>query len=245
MKKEGLIFCSLALCINSISLAGQPSLSREGLYTVFSAGIDVLRTNRAQNISLLSPYEDYYTGQQSHKGSGSLGLGLGLEREARTNLLWQIGFSGYFNTSVDATGYIWQFGLPDFENSKYNYQIQSSRLVATGKLLNHYHQIYHPYVSGELGASFNRAFAYYETPLIEEVVPIAPFTSHTQSALTWGIGFGVDMDVHTGLRLGLGYQFADLGRASLGVSPAQETNQTLSTKHLYDNQLRIQLTALT
>lgn len=145
---------------------------------------------------------------------------------------------------MTASGSIWQFGLPDYENYKYSYQIQSSRVVATGKLLSTYHQKYHPYVSGELGASFNRAVGYNETPLIEEADSMEPFTSRTKSSLSWGIGVGVDVDVRTGLRLGVGYQFADLGKASLGQSLTQETHQTLSINHLYDNQVRIQLTAL-
>lgn len=117
-------------------------------------------------------------------------------------------------------------------------------MVATGKLLSSYQQKYHPYLSGELGASFNRAFAYNEMPLIEQAGSMAPFRDHTRSAFSWGVGVGVDMDVRSGLRVGVGYQFVDLGKASLGTSPAQDTLETLNISHLYDNQLRFQLIAL-
>lgn len=52
------------------------------------------------------------------------------------------------------------------------------------------------------------------------------------------------MDVNTTLRLGIGYQFVDLGKVSLGLSPAQATQEHLGISNLYDHQLRFQLTAL-
>jgi opacity protein-like surface antigen len=117
-------------------------------------------------------------------------------------------------------------------------------VVATGKLLSTVYERLHPYVSGELGAAFNAASSYHETPLIDEAVTIAPFSNRTQSSFAWGAGVGVDVDVNTNLRLGLGYQFVDLGKATLGLSPAQETHEHLGISNLYDHQLRFQLTAL-
>src|SRR5690606_36303354 len=112
------------------------------IYEQISASIDTIRMNDSQSLILLVPSPDIFTGQQEHKTSGSLGLGLGIEHEARANLLWQLGLTGYVNSAVQAQGTIWQFGLPDFENSSYSYRVQSSRIMAVGKLLGIYQQKY-------------------------------------------------------------------------------------------------------
>lgn len=206
-------------------------------------GADFIRTGHAQTLSVLPPFSNHYAKNSSYQSSGLLGLGLGVEQSATEQLSWQLGLSGYFNTEVDSTGHVWQFTLPEFDNFIYNYRIQSKRLMVTGKLLGTVKQTIHPYLSGELGAGFNRANNYRETSLIIEAAPMLPFSDHTKTSLAWGIGLGVDVDLNTSLRLGLGYQFANLGKISLGPSPAQLTQQTLGLPHLYSQEVRLQLTA--
>lgn len=75
MKIRRYLVCGIALCINGVTGAGQPISQTENFYSVISAGVDFLRTNGNQSISLLTPYHEYYTGNQSYKTSGSLGLG--------------------------------------------------------------------------------------------------------------------------------------------------------------------------
>ncbi|WP_298626510.1 hypothetical protein [uncultured Legionella sp.] len=209
----------------------------------FTLGADFIRTGHAQTLSLLPPFSNHYTKNSSYQSSGLVGLGLGVERGATEQLSWQLGLSGYFNTEVKSQGHVWLFALPAFDNFIYDYRIQSKRVMATGKVLGTVKQTLHPYVSGELGAGFNRASAYKETPLISEAAPMTPFSRRTQTSFAWGVGGGIDVDLNAGLRLGIGYQFADLGKASLGRSPAQRTEQTLRVPHLYSQELRFQLTA--
>ncbi|WP_298627026.1 hypothetical protein [uncultured Legionella sp.] len=224
----------------------------EGVSNVFSdlrpfagiaLGAEFIRTGHAQTLSLLPPFSNHYTNNTSFQSSGLLGLGLGIERGLTEQLSWQLGLSGYFNTEVHSKGHVWQFALPEFDNFIYDYRIQSKRLMATGKLLGTVKQTIHPYLSCELGAGFNRTSAYTETPLIIEASPMAPFSDRTQTSFAWGVGAGVDVDINTMLRLGLGYQFANLGKASLGLSPTQLTQQTLGLPHLYSQEVRFQLTA--
>lgn len=166
-----------------------------------------------------------------------------MEHKQTEQLSWQWGLSGYFNSQISSSGHVWQFAQPEFDNFIYGYTIQSKRVMATGKLLGTIKQTIHPYVSCELGAGFNRASAYKETSLIIEAVPMAPFSDRTHTSLAWGAGGGIDVNINATLRLGLGYQFANLGKTSLGVSPAQRTQQTLSLPHLYSQEVRFQLTA--
>ncbi len=213
-------------------------------FAVITAGADFIHTDHSQSLSLIPPFSNYYASNSSYPSSASLGLGGGLEGHPSDRFFWQLGFSGFFNTSLMSTGEVWQFGLPEYNNFDYSYRIRSLRVVATGKLLSTFKQVIHPYVSGELGSAFNAANSYQEIPLIEEAVAIAPFASHTQSSFSWGAGAGIDIDINANLRLGVGYQFVDLGKTTLGLSPVQETREQLGISNLYAHQARVQLTAL-
>lgn len=213
-------------------------------FAVITAGVDFIHTNHSQNVSLIPPFTNHYASNSSYPTSAGLGLGGGLEGHPSDRFFWQLGFSGFFNTSVTSTGEVWQFGLPGYHNFNYVYHIQSSRVVATGKVLSTFKQVIHPYVSGELGAAFNAASSYQEIPLSEDSVAMSPFAGHTRNSFSWGIGTGVDVDINAHLRIGIGYQFVDLGKTTLGLSPAQATFEQLGISNLYTHQARFQLTAL-
>ena len=67
---------------------------------------------------------------------------------------------------------------------------------------------------------------------------------HNQNSFSWGVGVGIDARLNRHIRAGIGYEFSDLGKASLGPTPAALTTQTLSLAHIYANQLRIQFSFL-
>jgi opacity protein-like surface antigen len=223
------------------SIAELPSMRP---FATITAGIDFIHVGQSKTVSLIAPFDNFYASDSSYKSSGSFGLAGGLEKNLSERFFWQLGVAGFYNTSMTTSGNVWQFGLPEFNNFHYKYHIQSSRAVAIAKILGTFKQVIHPYISGEIGAAFNKASDYHETPLIREAIPIMPFKSHTQSAFSWGIGAGFDMDINPHFRLGIGYQFVDLGKATLGLSPTQTTNSRLGISNLYDNQIRIQLSAL-
>ncbi len=230
----------------SIQLNDGDSLNRIHLNQVFSSvsiGAEWISTGGSQTLILLPPIPNDYLSQNTFKPAGSLSMGIGVEHHSLQTVFWQLGIAGYFDSAITKKGYVEQFSLPEFTNFTYNYQVQSYRAVATGKVLSTLHSIFHPFISGELGAAFNRAINYYEMPLTEEAIPMAPFRDHSQTSFAWGVGTGVEVDVNPHLRLGAAYQFNDIGKAKLGQSPVQATHQTLSIPNLYSHQLRIQLTA--
>ena len=158
----------------------------------------------------------------------------------------QLGIAGYGDTTFKPKGDIWQFAMPQFDVLSYSYQVQHARVMLAGKVLSIMpkYEAIHPYVSLELGAAFNRASAYQETALIPGVLPMSPFSNHSQTSFSYGVGLGAEYTVNSHVRLGLGYQFADLGGTSLGFTADETTTATLSLSHLYTNQLRFQLTYL-
>ncbi|MCL9684364.1 outer membrane protein [Legionella maioricensis] len=248
MSRKNYIACAVLLLVSESVLAKHLLKESTDLifrpFGVFNVGADFIRSGRSQTVTLLPPFSNHYTNSDNYQSSGSLGGGLGIESFKSERLFWQLGVSAYFDSQVTNSGDVWQFGLPEFNNLTYSYQTQYSRIVASGKILSTVKQRIHPYLSGELGVGFNRVSGYHEIPLIPEVLPMSPFRSATQSSFTWGAGVGLDVDLNAPVRLGIGYQFADLGKASLGLSPAQLTNDTLHVSNSYTHQVRIQLTAL-
>lgn len=212
----------------------------------FTIGPDFVQKGRAQTLTLLPPFENHYTATHRSQTTADFGAFLGVERSFSPSLSAQIGTSVYIDDRLTPKGHVWQFGVPKFDNFTYAYHIQPVRVMLTSKLLTTLsnYQSLHPYVSGEIGAAFNRANSYQEKPTIPFVTPMSPFSSHTESSFAWGLGLGMDYNVTQQVRVGLGYQFSNLGSASLGRATAATTNQTLSLSHLYANQLRFQLTYL-
>jgi Outer membrane protein beta-barrel domain len=211
-----------------------------------TAGPDFVNPGQAQTLTLLPPFQNHYTKANTSQTVADVGGFIGVERVLTEKLSVQLGVSGYWDSQMTVKGDVWQFTLPEFDDLGYTYRIHHARVMAATKFLTTLSQYasVHPYVSGELGAAFNQASGYQETPLEIGAIPTPPFSNHSQTSLAWGVGAGIDYNLNQQIRLGLGYQFADLGKASLGQTTAELTNQSLSVAHLYANQLRFQLTIL-
>jgi hypothetical protein len=228
------------------STEGEPELRLYHPLVTFTIGPDFVRQGQAETLSLLPPFANYYTNTNSSTTVFDGGIFVGVERAFADKLSVQLGVSGYRDTQMSPKGHVWLFTLPEFDTLSYTYHIQHTRVMAEGKFLTSLcsYPSLHPYVSWGLGAAFNEAQNYQETPFIAGAIPTAPFANHTQTSFTWSVGVGFDYTLSAHTRFGVGYQFADLGSVSLGPTPAATTNQTLSFPHLYTSQLRFQLTLL-
>ena len=211
-----------------------------------TVGPDFVQAGQAQALTLLPPFQYYYTNNSGTATVADAGGFVGVERFVTDYLSVQLGVAGYVDAQLTPQGDVWQFGVPLFDTLSYAYKVHHSRVMFSSKLLTTIprYQTVHPYFSWELGTAYNNASAYQETPLIPLAVPMTPFANHNQSAFAWGLGVGLDYNLNQHIRAGVGYQFADLGAVSLGVTPAASTTQTLGLSHLYTNQLRFQFTFL-
>lgn len=212
----------------------------------FAIGPDFVQKGHAQTLSLLPPFQNHYTNTKHSGTVADAGVFIGFEHALNDRLWAQLGVAGYVDEQITPKGHVWRFASPAFDTLSYAYQVHHTRAIVEGKLLTSINQSQsiHPYVSGGLGAAFNRASNYQEMPLISGAVPTLPFANHTKTSLSWGIGAGVDYNINSHVRIGAGYQFSDLGKVALGATSAATTQQTLSFAHLRANQLRFQLTFL-
>ena len=215
-------------------------------FMTLSLGPDFIQQGRAQTLILYPPFANHYTNKKSTTTAIDGGVFIGFENDMTEKTLLQFGISGYLDQRINPKGNVWLFASPLFETLAYQYHVRHGRVVAEGKLLLKTPQntLWHPYLSVNLGAAFNQASDYQETPLIAGAVPTQPFVGHTSTSFTYGLGAGFDFFMTHNLRLGMGYQFADFGAVSFGPTTAAITSQTLSFPHLYTNQVRFQLSIL-
>ena len=204
----------------------------------------MIHKGQAQTLSLLPPFKNYYTNTNHSTTVADAGAFIGVERKFNDRLWAQLGLSAYVDAQLSPEGHVWLFTSPAFDVLSYRYNVHHTRVMAEGKFLTTFsqYQAFHPYVSWGVGAAFNQAQNYQVKALIPGAALTLPFANHRQTSFTWGVGAGVDYAVNSHARIGMGYQFADLGGVSLGQTPAAISTQTLSFPHLYSNQLRFQFT---
>lgn len=208
-----------------------------------TTGADLLKNTQSQTVALIPPFENYYRSSGDRNIVADVGLFVGLEKPLSSNFSAQIGIAGYWDTSFSEQGTTSQFNQMLFNNLDYTYDIRHSRLMFSGKLLSSMpNSSAHPYLSLEIGGALNQASNYYETSFTPGVFPMTPYTNKRQSSFSYGVGAGIDYNFTKHIRLGAGYQFANLGSVTLGPSPVALTTDSLEISHLYANQLRVQLT---
>ena len=256
-----LFFCvtNFALC-TSIAVAGTignspPSRGYQHIISLFGGYASIVHTGLSQ--SYLGTDDDVfvYNSNRSTKNTGLIGLFLGEEfNPLRTNpsMLFQTGieytYFGKNNLSGSNT-----VGI-DPETSTlyhYDYTLQSQQFLAVAKILATTHQIYHPYLSAGIGASFNYSNQFSLKTQEVGSINLAPsFDNHMQTSFSYSLGLGLDVNVSERLRIGAGYRFSGLGKSSLGNGNIEFNNYNyptgfeLHTANVYANQLVFQASYL-
>jgi len=187
-----------------------------------------------------------YHGDFDNHTQGILGLFVGSDYQLQSNWHMQLGLAYNQSLSFHTTGTIFQGAdVQSADNYEYSYNTVSRQFMLVGKFQKDAKLGWHPYGLVGVGASFNSTKSWNTT-----VPPFLTFTpefkSKTNSAFTYQLGLGVDIDVYPQLRAGLGYRFADLGRNDLGNGTIDvvSINDNLKQKHVYTNNLIAELTYL-
>lgn len=240
---SAMVFTAINAQAMQISMPDWSTWSYKPLVTL-SLGGDHIRKNDSQTLSVFPPVDNTYTNSDSSQNVVDGGVFVGFEHVINDYLWAQIGLSAYISGEFTPKGHVWLFGSPDFDTYTYRYNVNHERLMVEGKFLTTltYCQPFHPYISWGVGVAFNRADQYLEFPINSGVAVQQGFTSHNQTPLAWELGIGADYIFNQHARLGIGYQFMDLGSVALDGVPGAPTTQALNLQHLYTDQLRIQFT---
>lgn len=154
--------------------------------------------------------------------TGELGIGLAGSRYAR--LLGVVAVNGVPNVST------------------YEYQVVHGRAEFKGKLIANAYRI-QPYASGSLGAGWNNSHDYRATTIDPVNFPAPWFASQTTISFAYTLGLGIQTLITPHWQVGVGYEFADWGKARLGLD-AGSLIPGPSLTHLYSNQLLFSLSCL-
>ncbi|QDQ40944.1 porin family protein [Legionella geestiana] len=193
------------------------------------------RAGETQTFFLAPEIEKTWVAQKSSKAIASGELFLGVQKTLSPEWLLQAGIVGAATGNASLQGLIWDDGDPQFENYRYTYSVRSSRLGIKGKLILDKNYPVMPWISASVGAGFNQAHRYKDTPLIFEALPNPAFTDRTQTAFAYTLGAGIQKSFYQNWQAGIGYEFADWGKSALGRAPEQTLNSGLSLQHLYTN----------
>jgi opacity protein-like surface antigen len=210
-----------------------------------SLGIDGADVSGSQNITLIAPFQNSYNSTKHVDTEPVGGIFLGAQFDIVKNWAWQLGLSYFESSSFIASGVVYQFADPAFNNLGYHYQIMSRRLLVENKLLFTFANIWHPFAVVGLGGAKNKAYGYNEYPLASDAIPTPmSFGSNTETSFTYAVGLGIEGDLSDHVRMGVSYRFANLGQASLGTAPGQESTTTISHSSLQTNEILLQMSYL-
>lgn len=126
----------------------------------------------------------------------------------------------------------------------YQYNFSAKQVLIEGKLFAGFDSIYHPYIFGGIGRSFNRAYQFTTT-----VPPFLSFTrifnNNTVNSYSYAVGVGIDFALDEVFSIGIGYRYASFGGVSLGSAVIDTTPVPgkLAQNDFSANELLLQLTA--
>jgi opacity protein-like surface antigen len=194
-----------------------------------------------------------YANQGNGAKTGFLGGLIGGE----TQLPWagyflQAGLEYSYFSNIDVIG-LNSVGIEPSTATTYQYQyhFRTQQVLIVSKLLASMHETYHPYATVGIGAAFNNSGQYSVATTQQGGVNLtAQFNNNAQTAFSYILGLGIDADIRDHLRVGLGYQFSGLGKATLGAGQVTFNNYqaqlpyTLGKTNAFANQLIAQITYL-
>jgi len=185
-----------------------------------------------------------YDSKQETQTRGLWGGFLGVEYNWNPDWRFQSAVAYYQTSPFSSEGTLTQNAdevSPDVY--EYHFKVRSYQFMWENKILAEWKEDYHPYFAVGLGLGVNRAENYGTN-----VNPFLAFTpeykDNTEVSFSYSFAVGVDYDINDYLRLGLGYRFTDLGKASLEKSylNTTELHHSIEKHHLYNQEIMLQLT---
>ena len=239
-----LVNCSYA----SSFLTGLQEIKLRPIAAVAYGASSSTDIGESQYIPITNPVEDQYydySADYKRQTTGLVDVFAGAEWTPYPDWLAQAGFDYNQAAPFTAKGMVTQGDYSETDTYPYHYTITTHSFLVLAKVLYTIKDRFHPYILGGLGASFNKAYDYDAT-----VPPTLTFTRMYKDGagtyFSYAVGLGIDADINSHMRVGVGYRFADLGQVKLGQTMIDTSvvSGTRFQSHLYSNQLLAQLTLI-
>lgn len=237
--------CLLSLFASHVSAASTAPTTTLPWVVTLSGGAGVSNNvGRMQTFDLTPTIKKSYapTGNRSSFFSG--GLFIAKEKVLNDTITGQFGVELSSSSNAKSSGLIYTEANPQLDNHSYQYKINHSLLAAKGKLISTKKVAnLSPWVSGSIGAGFNRAHSFSNTPLPGTgALANNNFSNKTTTTVSYSLSVGVEKAMNANWLLGIGYEFSDWGKSELGRAQGQTLNSGLSMNHLYTHNVLAQLT---
>ncbi|MBA2651001.1 MAG: outer membrane beta-barrel protein [Tatlockia sp.] len=170
---------------------------------------------------------------------------IGLRGEINSAVEGQLGLSIGASSQVKLKGSVDEDANPLLNNFSYSYGVRNTRVALKAKFLYdmNFYDLF-PYLSANVGMSYNHASGFSISPTIPEELPAPTFADNGQTELSYGMGVGLETSLDPSWRLGLGYEFLDWGKSALGPAFGQTGNTGLTIDHLRSHALLISVSYL-
>ena len=211
-------------------------------FIAFSIGPGWYEAGYTQTVWSQSNYANTYAAQHSLQALTRGELFLGMQRTFISSLITQLGLDVAINAPASLQGKIWETADPVFDNFTYHYKVSNVTMLAKTKwLATHFNPRYLPYLSAACGIAINKSYSFTMQPLIFEALPVPGFQNQQEASFTYTLGAGVHRVLTSHWQLGMGYEWSDWGRSSLGTAPGQTVGNGLRLNHLITQQLQFTL----
>jgi hypothetical protein len=218
------------------------TLLKSSFVMSLSAGPSWESAGQTQTLTLTPDVVKIYTARKPTNSLPLEELFLGIRQSLSKQLEGQIGLAIVTTGNATLLGDIWDDGDPIFNNYTYQYKVSHMAAALKGKLLGHWNLPIIPWISASIGAGFNKAYSFRNTPTIYEAVQSPNFINRTTTAFTYTIGVGAQRQLSPHWQVGAGYEFSDWGKSQLGPVFGESANQELTLSHLYTNSILFNLT---
>ena len=252
--KQRVVGIVVAMLGCSVASAGEmgPIVSSQGLHPVVSLHSGYASINAGNSTQrFIGTDSDVftYTNSGNAKNTGFIGIFLGAEHVlpwiSRPGFFMQAGVEYNYFGNIGVKG-INTVGIEPQTSTtyNYNYNVQNQQVLGTIKLFATTHERFHPYGEVGLGAAFNHTGQYNTATTETGSINLTPgFNNQGQTHFSYNLGLGVDTQVNTKIRVGLGYRYSNFGSSSLGNGTITFNNYqspvsfTLGNANAYANQL--------
>ena len=252
--KQSLFAMVNTLLLNSIATAGDmgpislsqglhPVVALQGGYASINAGGSTQRFTGTDSDVFT------YNNSGSGKNTGFIGVFFGGEHAlpliSRPGFFMQTGVEYNYFGKVGVNG-INTVGVEPQTSTTYhyNYNFQTQQVLGTLRLFATTYERLHPYGEVGLGAAFNHAGQYNATTTETGSINLTPgFNNQSNTQFSYSLGLGVDTQVNTKIRVGLGYRYSNFVSSSLGNGTVIFNNYqslvpfALGSSNTYANQL--------
>lgn len=185
-------------------------------------------------------YLSYYP-QSSSMATGEILFGL--QTQVYPTIIGELGLGVAGATDGSVEGYEQIVNTTD--SYPYQYQVNHARVELKGRIISNYYDLVQPYVSGSLGVGFNHAHDFRALFTSPTVVPPQWYANYTAVAFAYTVGAGLQTNINKNWQIGVGYQFADLGKSFLNYySNGQVTAKGPKLAHFYTNEVVANLSYL-